>query len=526
MNKAEGSGISATNYIIGGTDITDMGPPSTTGIKRRPFLTTSLALFSVLLFLAPYATPVLAQQQDYYPKATKDAWPMFGGGTERSSFSPWNGPIMGGLEWSVELGPSMISAPAIVDGVVYIGQEHRMVALELMTGHIKWTYKTDFWVSTHPLVYDGLVIFNGEWSSGNLIAIDKDSGKFVWSTKVGEMYTTSPLAVGDVIYTATNDKGIYALNARTGDIIWNDSSLSTGMHTSIAYHDGVIFGAGTPKNYSGNGSGQKSIFAMDATTQKMLWSVPLDGYDPASVVYSDGSIIIHSSTLDNGYVTVYNSTDGSVIWRNFFEEEDWNGIETTPAVGFGKIFVGAQIKSEANFRCYNLTTGSLIWSHRLDGGVISTPLVTANGVVYVHSYGTINSHSRLYAIDVYTGEYLWTLELFGSAKIPLALANGILLVAGNTQLLAMSEKRPFSYDPTTAFTIILLFFGIVVVIAIYTVVRILKIKKKKTPSDQTLGPLEAQVVFSGPEDLVVEPPPPQGELEVVPADEEAVNKQE
>jgi len=482
----------------------------------RPFIISSLTMFSILLLIVPQIALGYVQGGDYYPMATRETWPMFGGGTERTSFSPWDGPIRGGKEWAVNLGPNMDSAPAIVDGTVYLGQDRRLVALDLVTGQRKWSVNADNIVSVHPLVHNGMVIFNGLDGGGGLVAVNKDTGKFIWSTQVGEMYTTSPLAVGDIIYTATDVKGLYALDAKTGSILWNNSKARGYMHSSIAYHDGILYGTGMSTPIFSHSWTDGGVFAMDAATQEILWTTEREGY-PSSVVYSEGRVIVKVA----GELIVYNATDGKKVWQKEYDEKSWNAIESSPAVGLGLVFGGAQIKNKDNFRCYSLANGSLLWARSLVGGVISTPLVAANGVVYVQAYGISFTHSLLYAIDAFTGTDLWTAIVEGGSTIPLALADGILLVAGGTTLTAFSQReKPWEVADDTAGLLVVMFF-IEGLIAFFMVSNIIVDKKKKRKGTNRHN-LPRNAFQGSSDDRLLEPASPQGEPIVETSDDEKI----
>ena len=75
--------------------------------------------------------------------ATTDSWPMFRGGPALKGVSPATLPSAPALKWSVDLGAPIKSSAAIVDRVVFLGQDDGvLVALDLETGTEKWRQTT------------------------------------------------------------------------------------------------------------------------------------------------------------------------------------------------------------------------------------------------------------------------------------------------------------------------------------------------------------------------------------------------
>ncbi|MBV1759047.1 MAG: PQQ-binding-like beta-propeller repeat protein [Dethiosulfatibacter sp.] len=62
------------------------------------------------------------------------------------------------LIWKYKTDSSIVSSPAIADGVVYIGsRDSYLYAIDSNTGQEKWKFKTDDMIDSSPAIADGVV---------------------------------------------------------------------------------------------------------------------------------------------------------------------------------------------------------------------------------------------------------------------------------------------------------------------------------------------------------------------------------
>src|SRR5262245_30795860 len=77
-------------------------------------------------------------------------------------------------------------------------------------------------------------------ADGNLYALNRETGKLVWSFKTGDSLKATPTIAGDRIIASGLDYYVYCLNARDGSLIWK---FKTGFEVdcSAAVIDGRIY---------------------------------------------------------------------------------------------------------------------------------------------------------------------------------------------------------------------------------------------------------------------------------------------
>src|SRR6266699_3112872 len=87
------------------------------------------------------------------------------------------------LDWKFRCGDAITAAPAVADGVVYVGShDHHLYALEARTGNVLWRYTA------------------------------------------GGSITTSAVVAADTVYFGAMDGTVYALEARTGGQLWTNNT--------------------------------------------------------------------------------------------------------------------------------------------------------------------------------------------------------------------------------------------------------------------------------------------------------------
>lgn len=255
-----------------------------------------------------------------------------------------------------------------------------------------------------------------------------------WKTDLGRDVDTSPVVVDGVVYVGSNDEneaGLSAVDASTGEILWNVQPLAPPV-TSPAVADGLVFvetGTGTS--------------AFDAATGNEVWTrvraTPSDVTLPPAV--AGGVVYVASQSAG---IAALDASSGEEIWSSR-PPMGPGGI----AVGDGLVYVDGQGSQGAESRIFALdaSTGATVWSRGHPKGS-STPLV-ADGVVYMvgcafdastggrvwsggptapigiergRLFTFLWGFGGMFALDASTGEDLWRGDLGPS----ISLANGIL----------------------------------------------------------------------------------------------------
>jgi outer membrane protein assembly factor BamB len=238
------------------------------------------------------------------------------------------GTATGEVAWTVALGGDITSSPAIVDGSVYIRNgEDALFALDAATGEERWSFATGgeggYTLDTAPAVVDGVVY---------MTTIDSD-----------------------------RDESLFALNAETGEELWSFEPEIPGLFTP-AVVAGVVYAAGPA-----------GIHAVDAASGDLVWNAPVgDGFSALAV--AEGAVVVHTR---RDLVAVDRAT-GEQLWHY-----DTGGSWSAPTVVDGVVYVGSNgVAVRLGLHAVDLATGQRLWQIQPLGSTNTSPVVTG-GVVYV-----------------------------------------------------------------------------------------------------------------------------------------------
>ncbi|MBV9559706.1 MAG: PQQ-binding-like beta-propeller repeat protein [Bradyrhizobium sp.] len=147
--------------------------------------------------------------------------------------------------------------------------------------HVAWIYQTDVKESleTSPIVVDGIMFVTTSYS--HVYALDAETGRELWhyNHKMGPIttYCCGPnnrgvQVLNDMVYLATLDSKLVALNAKTGDVVWTidiadpEQGYSETMAPTVV-KDKVLIGT------NGGEYGIRGfVRAYDAKTGKQVWN--------------------------------------------------------------------------------------------------------------------------------------------------------------------------------------------------------------------------------------------------------------
>ena len=209
----------------------------------------------------------------------------------------------GAAVWSYKLPAGVVeTSPAVFSGVVYIGSTAgTLYALNATTGTLMCSYKAGGPIlaspvavesATGPVVYDGTIPGNGAIGAefamngpGSTAGHCTQAWKFTsfavtpggtWSSPA---YATDARGVPLVVFGSKDqDDAVYALNARTGALVWryrtSTASLAdVGASPVIStpgqngFASGVVYVPGK----------DKTVYALNLTTGGLIWKYALPG---------------------------------------------------------------------------------------------------------------------------------------------------------------------------------------------------------------------------------------------------------
>lgn len=154
--------------------------------------------------------------------------------------------------------------------------------------------KTRGWGSSNsPVLYRNLLIVNASVESGRLIALDKLSGREVWSTGGMRSSWSTPALVelenGETELVVSVQKWVLGLDPATGEELWRCEGIPTYVCPSVISEGGVAYitgGRGTQYTLAVRAGGRG-----DVTDTHLLWRVN-KGSNVSSPVVVDGHVFV------------------------------------------------------------------------------------------------------------------------------------------------------------------------------------------------------------------------------------------
>jgi quinohemoprotein ethanol dehydrogenase len=224
----------------------------------------------------------------------------------------------------------------------------------------------------------------------------------------------TPLAIDGSLYFTGTSATVYALDSASGKLLWTYAPetwkfnpakmrLSLPANRGVAYADGRIYSAALDGR----------LFALDAKTGKLLWSVETVARDSVAVITGaprtfDGKVIIGNAGADfgsRGYVTAYDGATGKLIWR-FYTAPD------APEQNKGDAAM-ERAAATWNGEYWKTGTGGAVWDNiTFDSELDRIYIGTGNAGPYDPDLRSPGGGDNLYtasivALDAETGKYVW-----------------------------------------------------------------------------------------------------------------------
>jgi eukaryotic-like serine/threonine-protein kinase len=335
--------------------------------------------------------------------------PMFRGNPSHTGVFASPAPTLTALKWKFKTNGPILSTPAVVNGVAYVGSgDHFLYAVRVADGSELWKFKTDLGVNSSPAVGDGLVYFGSR--DGNVYAAAADTGQLVWKfategerrfTAPGihgimprtemmpdpfDFFLSSPVLADGTIYIGSGDHHVYALDARSGSLRW---TFATGdvVHATPAVADGVVY----------IGSWDRYLYALDAGTGTLCWKFET-GDD--QIIHNQIGIASSAAVIDG--VVLFGCRDGHFYavdartgLKKWAEDNKGGWVIASPAVSDGTVYFPTA--DGMQFKAITIAAGAIVW-RTVDRNVSFSSPAIASDTIYFGTHDGI-----LHALDRVTG---------------------------------------------------------------------------------------------------------------------------
>lgn len=247
----------------------------------------------------------------------------------------------------------------------------------------------------------------------------------VWSMSVGdghddEFLYLNPLNTGDVLYPASADGEVYAVQAEDGKVLWQ-----------VELDDRIFAGVGGDREQLYLTTRDAELVTLSREDGSELWRAPL----PTEVLaapQSNGRLVVAQTT--DGRVLAFDASNGEKLWQ-------YDGVvpvlsiraAAAPLVG-GDVVIASF--ANGNLVALSADAGQPLWQYEVGEPQGRTELerlvdITGQPLVVDSALLAVGYQGKLALVDIRSGQEIWSKKasslyspMIGDGDIYLASANG------------------------------------------------------------------------------------------------------
>lgn len=231
--------------------------------------------------------------------------------------------LNGSLRWKFAAEHAIWGTPVSDGKTIYAASmDHYIYALNPQTGELIWkTEDVGGQMVAQPALSASGVLYVGAFGSrtddparsSRLVAVDASNGQILWSTPTRGWVWATPLLREDVLYFGDNEGFAYAVNAQTGEVLWQ-RQLDTSANRAIISAPVIL----NDRLYLASKAGLLHILNPADGSPAAPQPVTIGGQIYADLVIADQEILIAPTGLENKLLLAVNA-EGIEQW--FFVPE-------------------------------------------------------------------------------------------------------------------------------------------------------------------------------------------------------------
>ena len=241
--------------------------------------------------------------------------------------------------------------------------------------------------------------------------------KELWSVGVGDgqgdgFYRLQPAISGEVIYAASADGEVVAVDRKRGKTLWEvdlDLSLSGGVGV---YKDVLLLG-----------SSEGLVLKLDANTGEQLWTTMLTG-EILSPPQANGKVVVAQTY--NGKLQGLDFATGQLLWTYNSKVPVLTLRGTSvPIMENNRVYAGF---ASGRVLAFDAQTGSIVWDGRVaipQGRSDIERIVDVDGTMELagNELYAVSYQGSVVAIDVESGRKIWQQKASSFSGVSLGFGN-------------------------------------------------------------------------------------------------------
>ncbi|MDH6312014.1 outer membrane protein assembly factor BamB [Parabacteroides sp. PFB2-10] len=340
------------------------------------------------------------------------------------------------MAWTSHIGANIFMvSPIVYQHKVFIASTDKelkgkgyIYALDSQTGNLQWKYQVENAIRNTIVAESGNIY--AQTTQGSIIAIKASDGSLSWGRQLhvnGSTALVEGLVAANGIVYAGSGKGLCALDARSGDVIWENNAWEQGegSYSTLTLGKGILVSSSQSQGLYGN----------DAETGELRWRIDrqevadrgstpalhkellylLSGHSLFIIQPETGNVIVRkeypfnlntlSAPLMTDKLIVFGSaTEGLIAIDRETLEVAWkvitdpalihtshvgdpsSTVESSPVLSGHTIYFGA---SDGCLYGVNEENGEVVWKHTAGAPLFGSVAVSGNALFAVDFGGNV-----------------------------------------------------------------------------------------------------------------------------------------
>lgn len=250
----------------------------------------------------------------------------------------------------------------------------------------------------------------------------------MWKVQQGGTIGTSPIFYNELVYFASADHCVYAVNPLDGSLVWKFQTMGVLQECSCVACNGIIY----------IGSFDMNMYALDAATGDLVWKFKTGDKIASTALVDEGTVYFGGK---DRFVYALDAKSGILKWKY----ETAGAIVSEPTVVGNMLIIGSY---DRNLYSIDKETGRMIWKLETQDEVHNVNSIPVkDGILYFSSFDNF-----VRAVNIEDGRLLWkvSLGLYGLCVAPTLHKDVLYCPSRNGILYAVSLEGKILWKYVTS----------------------------------------------------------------------------
>lgn len=305
-------------------------------------------------------------------------------------------------------------------GTAYVSAGLQIFALDLENGTERWHFpekaraNRSFYAAP-LLTEEGQLIVGGY--DHVLYSLNPANGELKWEFRgARNHYIANPQSANSLIYAPNADYRLYVLDLK-GNLRWSFKA-DQALWASPLIENEVLYLT----------SLDRKVYALNALTGEKIWEKKLDAAILTSPVSAEGKPLFVAAF--NGLLYALNKENGEILWQAFLGNRLW----AAPLLVEDTLYIGDQ---EGTFHAFDTISRKDIWQMETRSAILGIPLLYNDGLAFGTENGTLYTttlsgtphwqqivHGKLYGSAVAAGDLILVAPVDGDYALVALTSSG------------------------------------------------------------------------------------------------------